>query len=603
MQVRDYSSSIWFKNRRSLFRHLIKSLLMISLLVSLFTVLQQFLTDTSSDFVIFPLTLSLIAVYYCKGRLPIKWEAAFIALAMATSSVSISIMSENIALSSLSGILIPVLLRFVMSQTLVNLFIPIWLVSLISLHVVSFEESLVTEILEKLISLSYALLSYLVISQLFDRLYTIVIDREQLEINSASKGLLDHSQLLQHFAWLTNKTPDSSVRIYGIYINMMMEQTVKSTDLTPQAREKILSFMNLLHASIPTGASVGRLDNGVYILMSERAYWGAFEQGLRTLSTEAVDLAPIVVTTDTPNDTVDFDTALHNLDTVYARAQKQRLSFAHFSLNDRALLENQSDITLDEVSNALQTHQIEMYFQPKIDIQNGNRLVGAEALARWHHPERGLLTPYDFVEFIDNSPYRLQFIHTVIVQSAHFCETLKQSGMPITVSFNLSASDLQDLRVTLELSRIQERYGFSFGQLQIELSERETDVTLENLKRSLVAVKDLGYSVALDDFGTGMSSLAYFQTLPADTIKIDRAFIKGIHANLSSEHLTSMVVSLAKSEGIQVVAEGVETTAECDTLLRLGVDEVQGFLFGKPMSTSDFLTHYQLDFVDDEVLI
>jgi EAL domain-containing protein (putative c-di-GMP-specific phosphodiesterase class I) len=148
---------------------------------------------------------------------------------------------------------------------------------------------------------------------------------------------------------------------------------------------------------------------------------------------------------------------------------------------------------------------------------------------------------------------------------------------------------------------VQQKYGFDAGALQIELSEQETDVSLDNLKRSLDAVKELGYSVALDDFGTGMSSLAYFQNLPADTIKLDRSFIKDIHINRLSEHLTNMVVGLSKEEGLTVVAEGVESAMEADTLLKLGVDQVQGYLFGKPMPSSEFLQFYGLELIDDDL--
>jgi EAL domain-containing protein (putative c-di-GMP-specific phosphodiesterase class I) len=270
-------------------------------------------------------------------------------------------------------------------------------------------------------------------------------------------------------------------------------------------------------------------------------------------------------------------------------------------LKDRDHLNGQTDIQSYEVSQAFANHEIQMFFQPKVDIKDNNRLVGAEALVRWIHPEKGLLTPKDFVDLLESSPYRLTFINSVVEQSAHFCETMKQSGLPISVSFNLSANDLQDLRVTYELSQVQEKYGFSAGELQIELSEQETDVSLDNLKRSLDAVKELGYSIALDDFGTGMSSLAYFQNLPADTIKLDRAFIKDIHLNPSSEHLTKMVVYLSKAEGLTVVAEGVENASEADRLLKLGVDQVQGFLFGKPMPATEFLQYYGLELVEDDV--
>ena len=577
----------------------VRSLLLILLALSLVTLTKQIFTGSLSDSYIYPLLICLVAVYYFSDQVHLKWGAFIAVVAMASGSIFLALFTGDLALACLSCALIPVLLRFIMTQVLIYIFIPLWLVVVVTIHSIGTTSDLSSQLFTHLIILSYSLLVSLFLSTLFNRVYCLVLEREDKENNELSRQFLDHSQLIQHFNWLRNKNLDGAVRVYGVYVKTILDQANRSSDTPLDIKESISGFNQLLREQIPMGASIGKLENGVYILMAERRFWDTFEQGLRQLRSDARDLSPVVVSTDAPNDADNLDTAFHNLDTVFTRAQKESTDFLRFTLKDRDHLQNQTDISAQEVAAALQNDDIQMFFQPKVDIKDNNRLVGAEALVRWDHPTRGLLSPKEFVGVIEQSPYKLNFIHTVLEQSAHFCETMKQSGLPISVSFNLNADDLQDLRVTSELSRVQDKYGFVFGELQIELSEQETDVSLENLKRSLSAVKELGYSIALDDFGTGMSSLAYFQNLPSDTIKLDRAFIRDIHINRSSRHLVSMVVSLSHAEGLKVVAEGVEIQQESDTLLQLGVDQVQGYLYGKPMPPKEFLQCYGLELLEE----
>ena len=600
MQVRDYNRNNWFKNRRSLFRLMIISMLFISLSLSLITLVKQLLTDSLGVSFFYPLTLSLSIIYYFGQRIQLTFGALIAFFVLSGGSISLAFTSKEIALVYLSGALLPLLLRFISSQKWVYLFIPLWLTMLLLIHSHSINEPLFSELYAHLITISYALLVYGLIAVLFNHIYTLVFNRESKENSNLTAEFIDNYQLHQHFDWLKNKSADGVVRVYGVYVKKILDAIGKSSESTVEFNETVAQFNQLLKEVTPTGASIGRLGNGVYVLMSERRFWDAFELGLRTLKKEVAHLSPVVVSTDTPNDSTDLDSALQNLDTVFIRACKEKTDFARFNLQDRDQLNEHIEIPYSELSKALENNEIQMFFQPKVDIKDNNRLVGAEALVRWVHPVKGVLTPKDFIHFIESSPYRLTFIHSVVEQSAHFCEMMKQAGLPISVSFNLSAADLQDLRVTYELSQVQLKYGFAEGELQIELSEQETDISLDNIQRSLEAIKEFGYSIALDDFGTGMSSLAYFQKLPADTIKLDRAFIKDIHTNPSSEHLTKMVVGLSKTEGLTVVAEGVESALESEKLLSLGVDQVQGFLYGKPMTVSEFLECYGLELIEDD---
>ena len=598
MQVRDYNRNNWFKNRRSLFRLMIISMLFISLSLSLFTLVKQLLTDSLGVSFFYPLTLSLFIIYYFGQRIQLTFGALIAFFVLSGGSISLAFTSKEIALVYLSGALLPLLLRFISSQKWVYLFIPFWLTMLLLIHSYSINESLFSELYEHLMTISYAILVYGLIAVLFNHIYSLVLTKENSNLTAE---FIDNYQLNQHFDWLKNKNTDGVVRVYGVYVKSILDAIGKSSERSAEFNETVDHFNQLLKEVTPTGASIGRLGNGVYVLMSERRFWDAFELGLRTLKKEVPHLSPVVVSTDTPNDSTDLNSALHNLDIVFIRACKEKTDFARFNLKDRDQINEHIEIHYSELSEALENHHIQMFFQPKVDIKDNDRLVGAEALVRWVHPDKGVLTPKNFINLIESSPYRLKFIQSVIEQTAHFCESMKQAGLPISVSFNLSAADLQDLRVIYELSQVQLKYGFAEGELQVELSEQETDISLDNIQRSLEAIKELGYSIALDDFGTGMSSLAYFQKLPADTIKLDRAFIKDIHTNTSSEHLTKMVIELSKSEGITVVAEGVENFLESEKLLSLGVDQIQGFLYGKPMPPSEFLVRYGLELIEDNL--
>jgi EAL domain-containing protein (putative c-di-GMP-specific phosphodiesterase class I) len=194
----------------------------------------------------------------------------------------------------------------------------------------------------------------------------------------------------------------------------------------------------------------------------------------------------------------------------------------------------------------------------------------------------------------------LNFVNYIIEESAKFCYQLQEAGHPIEISFNLNAHDIQDLRVTADLHRVQSDYNFPPNLMQIEVSEHETSVSLDSLTRALNAIRELGYGVSLDDFGTGMSSLSYFQALPVDTVKIDRRFVHDLHLNPSSEQVVRMITSLAKSEGRTLVAEGAEVSEEIDVLRKIGVNQVQGFYFGAALDTEAFFKQYGLTIKDDD---
>jgi EAL domain-containing protein (putative c-di-GMP-specific phosphodiesterase class I) len=227
--------------------------------------------------------------------------------------------------------------------------------------------------------------------------------------------------------------------------------------------------------------------------------------------------------------------------------------------------------------------------QAKVNSTNEPAIIGAEALIRWHHPIKGLLSPGQFLPQIENSNARVEFAKYVIQQSAQLLNQISQHTEQFQLSFNLSPYDLNDLRVIAELQRVMELYDFDKGSLQIEISESETTVNVDGIRRSIDAIRNLGYSIALDDFGTGMCSLNYFSALAVDAVKIDRAFLESIETSEISRHVVQTIVDLCHGLGREVVVEGVETEKQAQLVTELGCDVLQGYYFGKPEEVKQFL--------------
>lgn len=608
MQIRDYTGHGSFASTWQLFRLINNYLLWVTVFVASASMIKMFFVGGTAELLLLPLPIMLALVKFSKERMAVGLSAFLISVTLATTALAMVHVTENLAIGYLVALLLPMLMRFFLNRLLTLAFIPFWVVLLAAtshvdtMHVGGLPIFHDSDSLYHFMAIMFALSAYFLIAVLFDYLYQYAARREREASNNLAQGLLDSDQLNAHFKWLRGKNSDSSVRVYGVRV---LGLVAKSSEFSTNAK-LVASFNELLRSRLPTGISIGRLVDGTYILMAERIYWDAFESGLRTLMNESIDsdgvsvsIEPIVVSSDSPIDGANLSTLLDNLSVVFKRAKEEQRNFARFTLVDLNHHTPERKFEVSELLEAIDTGQVSMFFQPKIDIQKNNILVGAEALVRWFHPTLGALSPVEFVDEMSRSVVRLNFLRLVIRESAYFCEVMRQSGNPIVVSFNLTANDIQDLRVARELQMTQDMYHFPDGLLQIEVSERETTVSLDSLKRALMAIRELGYSVSLDDFGTGMSSLAYFQSLPVDTIKLDRCFVHDLHLNASSEQVVRMITSLSQEAGRSVVAEGAEVAAEVNYLRDIGVNEVQGFYFGKPMSMDDFLTTYHIEFSED----
>jgi len=259
---------------------------------------------------------------------------------------------------------------------------------------------------------------------------------------------------------------------------------------------------------------------------------------------------------------------------------------------DEFAQERQNDLLQRELRRAMQSDELRVFYQPKLDLRTG-LVTGAEALLRWLHPVTGLVPPLDFLPRIENLPVALEVDQWVLEKALSFLQTNFADTPSFCVSVNISARQFQSRDFPERLKAILQLYPkVSLHQLELEILESTAIEDFEQVNLNINAVKALGVSVALDDFGVGYSSLAYLKRISPQTIKIDKTFILGILDNEDDLILTQSIINLSSSFHFGVVAEGVETVEHEMLLARLGCPVVQGYGVLKPVPGDQFLTWY-----------
>jgi EAL domain-containing protein (putative c-di-GMP-specific phosphodiesterase class I) len=223
--------------------------------------------------------------------------------------------------------------------------------------------------------------------------------------------------------------------------------------------------------------------------------------------------------------------------------------------------------------------------------------VGVEALIRWQHPDQGLVAPYRFIPVAEESGLIIPIGAWVLEQACHQLRVWNlrgQDGPQGSVEVNLSARQIDDPRIVATVEEILTRTGLPPEHLTLEITESALMEDAASALGVLRALKELGVLLAIDDFGTGYSSLSYLQRFPLDILKVDRMFVESLGSDADGEEIVSAVINLAHALGLQVVAEGVETTEQLQILRSLGCDLAQGFLFSKPLPAADVVTGFGL---------
>ncbi|EDX77911.1 cyclic diguanylate phosphodiesterase (EAL) domain protein [Coleofasciculus chthonoplastes PCC 7420] len=237
---------------------------------------------------------------------------------------------------------------------------------------------------------------------------------------------------------------------------------------------------------------------------------------------------------------------------------------------------------------ALERDELQVYYQPQLNLETG-KIIGAEALLRWEHPERGLVSPIKFIPLAEETGLILPIGEWVLKTACQQTRHWQKMGYPhLKIAVNLSGRQFQQLDLRHRLVKIFTETGLRPEYLELELTEsmlvENTDVAI----RRLQALKALGVEIAIDDFGTGYSSLSYLQQFPFDTLKIDRCFIRNIQDNPSQAAITQAIIEMANTLDLKLVAEGVETDAELSFVVQHHCHKMQGYLFSKPLPAKEF---------------
>ncbi len=241
-----------------------------------------------------------------------------------------------------------------------------------------------------------------------------------------------------------------------------------------------------------------------------------------------------------------------------------------------------------DLRQALQHHQFVLYYQPQVD-QDG-RLTGAEALVRWRHPERGLVSPGEFMPLAEDTGLILPLGQWVLESAC--ARLLDWAGRPetahLTLAVNVSARQFRQPDFAPQVLAALDHAGADARRLKLELTESLLLHDFEDVIAKMTALKIRGVGFSLDDFGTGYSSLAYLKRLPLDEVKIDQSFVRDVLTDANDAAIARTIVALARTLGLSVIAEGVETEAQRDFLAREGCHAYQGYLFGKPVPVQTF---------------
>lgn len=289
-----------------------------------------------------------------------------------------------------------------------------------------------------------------------------------------------------------------------------------------------------------------------------------------------------------PDDEEDFESLLRNADIAMYRAKEAGGNAYQFYSSDMTG-KARSWLTLEnELRAALARQEFELYYQPLLDLHTG-QIEAAEALLRWHHPERGMVAPGAFIPFSEETGLIIPVGDWVLEAACREMGTLRGSAASMRIAVNVSPRQFQKPGFTDSVIRILEKTGFDPCRLELEITE---GLLMQSAGATLSAVEHLGrlgVQFAIDDFGTGYSSLAYLKGLPISRIKIDRSFVGEIPDNSNDAAIVCAIISMAKSLGIEVVAEGVETTSQAAFLRQHSCDVIQGYLVKPPQPLGHFV--------------
>jgi diguanylate cyclase (GGDEF)-like protein len=353
----------------------------------------------------------------------------------------------------------------------------------------------------------------------------------------------------------------------------------------------------LVQAAGEDACVIARLDGDQFALLLPDANAGqaftiavrlsvAFERSI-VLDDQAIDVGISIGVASLPQHAQDVDALMVRAEAAMAAAKRGTRGVSVYEpAIDAASAQTLS--LLGELRRAVERGELRLYLQPKVALADSS-VIGAEALVRWQHPERGLVPPMEFIPFAEQTGFIRTLTAWVAAESLAVCRRLHGQGVPVRVSVNLSTRDLMDQDLPAKFLRLLEEHRMSARAMCLEITESAIMDDPKRALQTLERLNEMGFKLSIDDFGTGYSSLAYLKRLPVDELKIDKSFVMQMARDGDDAKIVRSTIDLAHNMGLSVVAEGVETATCWRTLRSLGCDEAQGYLISKPLPADQFV--------------
>ena len=408
-------------------------------------------------------------------------------------------------------------------------------------------------------------------------------------------GLPNRSHVMQHFAEAIDELREAGRQAALVFIDLDHFKDVNDT-LGHAAGDRLLvEVARRLRASVRGGDLVARLGGDEFLILMVapdiRAEVDQVRERLMRAVAEPVFMGghearvtPSLGVSVFPQDGEDFDTLLRHADlAMYTAKERGRNHLAYYESRMSAELQSRTALEAD-LRRGLERGEFVVHYQPIVEVSS-TRVVGAEALVRWQHPERGLVRPDVFIPLCESTglirPLGLQ-----VFSAAARCQAAwARQGHALRVSVNLSAQQLRQPDLLPSLVEALRTTGADPRCLQLEITESMLLGRDEALRQLLRDIEAIGLGLALDDFGTGYSNLGYLQSFPIQCLKIDRSFIQTIGER---RPLAELIVAMCRLMGLAVVAEGVETAEQFAWVRERGIELCQGYLFSKPLPEDEF---------------
>ena len=421
---------------------------------------------------------------------------------------------------------------------------------------------------------------------------------QDMATHDSLTGLHNRASLTDALQHAVSKARRNNESLAVFFIDLDGFKTVNDTLGHATGDHLLREIARRLRAKIRDSDLVARLGGDEFVVMVESV---TDRTGLQLLSSkilatvgEPMQLQGHEVTVTTsigiaifPDDGADVSTLLANADLAMYRAK----ALGHNRANEYSADLGESVVERFEIEKGLRdgllNDEFRLYYQPKIEFSSG-KLLGVEALIRWHHPTLGVLGPDRFIHVAEATSFIIPLGKWVIEQACRQASAWRHASLPhFSIAVNLSPHQLTDLSLVTHVSESLRTSGADPSMLEFEITETAVMKNLAEATALLESLRDLGVRLAIDDFGTGYSSLAQLKSLPVDTLKIDRAFVKHLPHSRDYLAITRAVVAMAHGLSMTVVAEGVEAQCQFDSLRDEGCDEFQGFYCRPAMESQD----------------